>query len=313
MSSLASLGWVLRTALAGLVLGVAATAGAQEAPPTAIFRTQTSGEVASLGGAVDRVLRSALDEVDLIRVTGTLALDLEQAQLGLGCLAESAECFGTMAEQNEVTMLIIPRLEPSGDEVVLTLQRFDDRDDSLRQVTRRLPNESSSVLDSVRPLVRELFELPEPAEGGEGTGGEGAGGEGAGGEGIGGGGETPPDDGIGAGGPVLLGIGAAALIGGVVAGVLHSSSKSDYEDTPVTRENVDDVRGYLDSAQRRGRAATALFIAGGVVAATGLIWLLVDAMGGDSEADDTSARLRPTFAAGREGVEAGVVLEGVLW
>ena len=290
--------------LLGVVFASTAAA-AQDAPTAAVFRTQAPPEMGDRSGALDRVLRSALDDIDVIQISGTLALDLEQAQLGLGCMAESAECFGSMAEQNEVQILIAPRLEQSGDEVVLTLLRFDGRDDSLRQVTRRLPDESAALLDSVRPVVRELFGLPDLQEDpGDGDGSDGDMTTP----------ETPPaDDGIGLGGPLLLGIGGAALLGGVVAGVLFKGSQSDYEDIEVTRDNVDEANDHLAAATLRGRAATALFIAGGVVATAGVVWLLVDLLGGgDEPSAEPSARLRPMFAAGRDTFEAGLILEGEL-
>ncbi|MFK8004650.1 MAG: hypothetical protein AB8H86_34095, partial [Polyangiales bacterium] len=67
---------------------------------------------------------------------------------------------------------------------------------------------------------------------------------------------------------VVFGLGAATLGGGVVAGVLSRASVQDIRDATDHRSAL--VIG--ETAQRRANIANALFIAGGVVCVTGLIW-----------------------------------------
>lgn len=309
----------------GLVLVsavLAPRAGAQEEPKAALMRTAT--ELGSVRGALDRIARSALDALGVAEVTGTLALDLEQAQLALGCMSVNAECLGSVAEENGVQLLLAPRLDDTGDERVLTITLFDSRDGSIAQATRRVATAegNDAILDSVPGLLRELFDLPpleeeDPAlSGGNGDNGTGGTGDGTGGSGTGdtGGGtiEPPPEDGIGAGGPILLGVGGAALIGGVVAAILFKGADDDWKTaamTVSTPEQAMDAADLQSQAQSRGRAATALLIGGGVLAAGGLVWLLVDALGGDDSDSDGELTLTPHFGVGGGEIAAGLALE----
>ena len=96
---------------------------------------------------------------------------------------------------------------------------------------------------------------------------------------------TPPADGPSPLPPWIVGAGAAALAGGVVVGLVASSRRSDAEDAPSHRagdEALEDARTYAT-------IANVLFVAGGVVAAVGLTWWIVDVSGSDGEATDRAA------------------------
>ena len=60
--------------------------GQEPAPRAALMRTAAPAGDAELAGALDRFARSALDDLEVVTVSSTLALDIEQAQLALGCM-----------------------------------------------------------------------------------------------------------------------------------------------------------------------------------------------------------------------------------
>lgn len=74
-------------------------------------------------------------------------------------------------------------------------------------------------------------------------------------------------------------VGAGALGGGLVAGVLARSKWNDAKDvcggtTCTTQEDLDRANGLVDSARSRGTISTALVVTGGVLVAGGLVlWL----------------------------------------
>ncbi len=108
------------------------------------------------------------------------------------------------------------------------------------------------------------------------------------------------------GGIVLAAAGAAILLGGGVAAILHQSSEDDYQAQPIRSESdIDEANSSFDAAQRRGRAAMALFAIGGAVAIAGVTWIIIGAAGGS---DDTRARMQITPVASLDG--AGVALGG---
>jgi len=71
-------------------------------------------------------------------------------------------------------------------------------------------------------------------------------------------------------GYALLGVGGAGLIVGGVLGGLAQSNASDAD----SAEFVDDALRMRDDARRQARAADAMFITGGVLAAAGLVLVL---------------------------------------
>ncbi len=312
--------WLAFGLAMGVWLGGPRVKAQDEQPMAALMRSSAPAGQAGLAGALDRFARSALDELEVVRVTGTLALDLEQAQLALGCMAENPACLKTVADENEVTVLLAPRIDRAGEELVLTVLMYDGQANTVSQGVRRVPANAGAdgLLDRVPGLLRELFGLPQveepdPIAAGSGAGrGPGDGstsgtGDGNGlgtGEGNGLGREPArraEPAGIGLGGPILLGVGAAALVGGVVAAVLHSGAKSDYEDHQVTdAATARDASSLFDQAQTRGHVATGLLIGGGVVAAAGLVWLLVDLLSGDGSDADAPAQ--------RAGVRTNLLL-----
>ncbi|HSC87688.1 MAG TPA: hypothetical protein VLC09_10475 [Polyangiaceae bacterium] len=112
-------------------------------------------------------------------------------------------------------------------------------------------------------------------------------------------------------GLITGGVGVAALIGGVITGVMAKSKESSARDQCI------DVAGTLtcptstqdefDSASSLATVSTALFIGGGVLAATGVTLFIVGAdSGGPKESGAPAARLQvtPYFGAGGGGLTA---------
>ncbi|MEM9074013.1 MAG: tetratricopeptide repeat protein [Myxococcota bacterium] len=84
--------------------------------------------------------------------------------------------------------------------------------------------------------------------------------------------EPEPEAEVRAGPWILLGTGVAILGGGVVAGVLSNRAEDDARNAP----SQEAAEAPAERADRRARAANALFAIGGAVAITGLAWGIVD-------------------------------------
>jgi tetratricopeptide (TPR) repeat protein len=80
--------------------------------------------------------------------------------------------------------------------------------------------------------------------------------------------------------PFVAGAGVVLLAGGVVLGLLSQSRASDAAEAPSHEAGVDALAQARDFAT----AANVLFVTGGVLAAAGLTWWILDASGdGDTE------------------------------
>ena len=74
---------------------------------------------------------------------------------------------------------------------------------------------------------------------------------------------------------VLIGVGAAALVGGIVAGVLSTSDADAYASAPGgSPQNVDAFLTILSRAQTEALAVNILIIGGAVLVAAGVVWAL---------------------------------------
>lgn len=256
---------------------------AQAAPTASLLSTAASeGVRGGLSGAVDRLLRSRLDALEVVAVQGSVALDIADVQLALGCVGETPECLAQVAAQIGVAVLILPNLDRAGDELVLSVARFDAADGQLRRAVRRARGDQAEteILDAIDGALRELFDLPpaalEPDPDPEDVDAPAT---------------TPtrqPD-------PVLpsitLGAGVAVLGAGIVTGVLHRGEADAYAVPPSTAEDVAERQGHRRSAEDLALATNVLVVAGGAIAAAGVVWLLVELLGGGAPAQQ--ARVTP--------------------
>jgi hypothetical protein len=259
--------------LATMVALLAAPVCAQQLPTAAVLETQSGEGVASgTDGAVDRMVRARLDGLSVVRTSSGVALDLSEVQLALGCVGETAECLGPVADELSVQLLLIPALDQSGDELMLTVTLFDRQAGTLRRVVRQARGENAraELLDAVDGLLRELFGLPavDPQGGGEGGGGGG-----------GGGGARP-----GAGpslspGPfVLIGVGAAALVAGIGTGVAFLGAQDEWADLgpAQTITEAEEANATFARAEALAIATDVLLPLGGAIAIAGVAWLIAE-------------------------------------
>jgi hypothetical protein len=239
-------------------LFVMAGAEAMAAPlPRAAVMQATAGspELEPTAGALEQVIRIRLDQLDVVETEGTPALALDELQLALGCVGESRACLTSVALQLEVALLLLINLDAAGNEKVLTLRLFDQRDGTVKSAAHRAggTNADPELLDAVDPLLRRLFGLPPP----------------------------PPkvvaeiERRRPIPTPVIAAAGASAasLLVGVIFGAMSASS--DYAALPTgTRRDVDAYLDVLGTAESRATAANVFFGISAVAAvASGAMWL----------------------------------------
>ncbi len=102
---------------------------------------------------------------------------------------------------------------------------------------------------------------------------------------------------------LLTTLGGAALIGGAVTGAIAMNKVSRLESRcpgDVCPAGTG-LAGERDSIRRYSRATDWLLIGGGVVAATGVVWLLASGSRPDHEATGKDARARPDVACSSAG------------
>jgi hypothetical protein len=260
---------------------LAPRAFAQDRPSGAVLETQTgNGVPEGTGGAVDRMVRARLDGLNVVRTSSGVALDLSEVQLALGCVGETVECLGPVADELSVRLLLIPHLDRTDEELMLTIALFNRQDGTLHRAIRRAsgPNARTDLLDAVEGLLRELFGLPPPTDAEpHGRGADGGGGS------LGGGG------GLDAGPFVLMGVGVAALAIGIGLGVASQDKQTEWQTAPppMTDAEVDSLHHIYGRAEAYAISADVLFVAGGLAAAGGLVWMIFELTSGGPHTDET--------------------------
>lgn len=108
--------------------------------------------------------------------------------------------------------------------------------------------------------------------------------------------ETSPDSpGISPIGPIILGIGGALVVAGLVLGGVALSVDSDFEDMCPTRMNcAESTRSTYDNATRLAAIGDVMWISGSVVGVVGLVLTLVlSGDGAESAAGEASGSSLP--------------------
>lgn len=249
-------------------------ARAQDMPAAAVLETQVAGGVdAGTGGAVDRLIRAELDGLGTVRTSSGVALDLGEVQLALGCVGETPECLGPVAAELSVALLVIPHLDQSGAEQMLTIALFDRRDGSIHRVVRRAQSRPE-LLDAIEGQLRELFGLPaavDPEPGPTPTL------------------PPPPSEPDLVPGVTLMVVGAIGLGVGGAMGALHLDAQSEFEAArPSTMAEADAAADALSRSETFAITADVLFAVGGVALAGGLVWLLAEVLSAGGEADSAT-------------------------
>jgi len=312
--------WVVRCVLAALTsLAAAAPARAQPSPvPTAsILRTSLTGALdPGLGEAIDRLLRSELDAAGELHITGSVALDLRDVQLALGCIGETDSCLDAAAEEIGVDALVLPSVVQTGAETVLSLAVFDRHaTPKMRRVTARVggADASTGTLEAVSGLLAQLF--PGAHFGRARGGGRTA---------VAGRSDRAPDDEGGAAGRrahasaglrpwpfVVAGVGGVLVGTAVAFGIASSAAQDDYAGAPTTTPSeIDAALAHLDTARTDATVSNVLFVAGGVAVLGGAAWAVIELAAAARRDSPTEHALRVVPVASRSGV--GVLVGGVL-
>jgi hypothetical protein len=272
-------------------------------PPAVLLNT--AGAQAGGGAALDPVIQTALEELEVVNIVSRPGMDLGAVQLVIDCVAETPECLRAVTTQQSADVLIAPSLARTSGELVLSFLRFDARGQGeMKRVTHRQQGQTltSATLDAVPDLLRELFELPpkpkapalaaapttisetslEPLPEAPM--------------------EPPAANGGAPVGPILLGVGGALVIGAAaVLGATVNSARDDYDHLTMSSdkrsEDIDEAEAKRDSAKTRAVVTNVLWGVGGAALLGAGIWLAVELATRPDRAyvedNRTSAKLSP--------------------
>ena len=96
--------------------------------------------------------------------------------------------------------------------------------------------------------------------------------------------EPPPVEtrGVAIGGVVLASVGGAALVVGIVTGVMASGVESDLESACTNMVCPSEFAGDIERGQRLARTTDAILFGGAALAVGGVLWMLIGRSDGDS-------------------------------
>jgi len=101
-----------------------------------------------------------------------------------------------------------------------------------------------------------------------------------------------------------VGVGGAALVGGIAFGALASGKSSDYEELRDSGGLHDDLKEIRDTGEQYETIGIALMVSGGVIVAAGGALLIWELMGGEDDTVDTSAMFTPVVTQDGVGFAA---------
>lgn len=258
-------------------------AEAQEQPPTAaLLPPEIRGvDADGVGHAMERVLRTRLAELGVVRLGATPGLDRRDLQLAVGCVADSPDCMSRIAAQLEVELLIVLAVESAGGELVATLSVYRAGSTQIDETTRRTGGHDahSEALDEVDSMVRQAFGLPAGRSTSQSNASSSA--------------RTSAPTLPQRASPdllaplLLIGAGVASVGAGLVLGAMSESTMARYESTLViTSRDVDVANGIYDDAAAEATAANILLPVGaGLIVAGAAVGILDAIMGSDGEND----------------------------
>jgi len=289
--------------LLGALLWVAAarSAAAQPEQSAAVLATTaTDGVDPEVTESFDRLIRSRVGAHGGLRLQGSVALGLEDVQLALGCEGETQACLGAVAREIGVRYLFLPNLDRIGSELILSVALFDlEADEGPRRVSRRASGEdaAAALVDEIDGLLAELLGAPDPDP------------------------EPDPepdpypdpdpeptpasgiDAGRAGGAGAVLGAGVIGLAIGVGFGVAALDGQAQAEAIRTDSEALaNEAADRLRDAQDQALVANVMFVAGGVLAAAGAAWLIVELVSGGGSDDVAVA---PAVGPGLAGLVVG--------
>jgi hypothetical protein len=171
--------------------------------------------------------------------------------------------------------MVVPSIEVTADVFVGSFLRIDVADGRVRRVTRQTQTEAE-LLDDVEPMLRELFDLP-PMEESPDTGLSTSSSSQRGASSASSANDTElEDDRPFPVGPVIVaGVGVAAIVAGVISGVLSQNAQTSYAETPTdTVAGVNAAHDHLDTAERSAIAANVLIGVGAAAIVGAAAWWL---------------------------------------
>lgn len=284
-------------------------AAQQDSRVTALlpFRTQDS-RLLEMQSSLQDELQERLSEHGSPGTTLAVPTPLADMVLVLGCADENVACFQKIAEHLDCDEVVAASVEHLGDTVVLSITHFE-MPDALTRAIRSRAKESVNrlVQEDVDAMMREIFDVARPEEvAAQATSTANA--------------EERPDlregqrDHIADDAMtwlpwVFVGGGVALVGGGLVAGMLSSSSESAYLAAPTeTTEDVDRALAVRDRANTEATIANVLFVAGGLVVVTGVALLVFDAVSEDAEQEARASEVSVQPVLGSSG--AGLIVGG---
>jgi hypothetical protein len=122
--------------------------------------------------------------------------------------------------------------------------------------------------------------------------------------------ETEPDSGFPVLGTVVLAVGAGALVAGAVTGVLTLNQASDIKARCINTMCPLSQQQAAEDAKVIGNVSTAMFVIGGVLAATGIVLIIVDPLGGSTSEEVARTKQHDRLRLGFRVAPLGASLIG---
>jgi hypothetical protein len=265
-------------AACSLVAASAHAAGVQPQADVAVMRETSEQVAASVTEAVDAALLRALGEVAGISKPTLSPVDYGEVQLTVGCSDESSECLAAITRIAEVDAIVVRDLSVAPDgTLALRILYFDEAGGSTHVQIGAPADQAQRLPQAVPDLVRELFQLPEPAAPSAVAPAAAA----------------PSPVASSPSGPaaatsdrgasisaltwIALGAGVATLGTGVVLGITAGSDYDQWKGTRVrTRAEAEDASQQFSSIGTRGTLANVMIPVGAVLLGAGAVLLGLD-------------------------------------
>jgi hypothetical protein len=268
--------WASLLALAAVVVAPSTPASADEeaSPTTAVLLPASiDGEDHRLVGAVERVLRTKMDDLQVVKVMGTPALGLSDLQLAVGCVGETDACLKVVAEQLEVEALLLSSIEGVDGALMLTVTFFDARNGERRSAMRREAGEAAAIrlLEGVEPILREMFGLAAPRTLDAGL-------------------DNVAERRRRPALPFVVGgVGLATLLAGGATALVARRTHDQYASVTIDgAEDAEQAAALLDRSRRQARAAQGLVGVGGALAISGIVLFFVTGRTHEQEPGDVT-------------------------
>jgi hypothetical protein len=285
---------------------IAHAARAQPQADVAVMRETEGGYIPlDVTEAIDAALLRALGDLAGIRKPSLSPVNYGEVQLTVGCSDELPECLAAITHVAEADAIVVRHLVVDANgAAVLRLLYFDEAGGPAQVQAAAVPVDRAFELAQVVPgLVRELFQIPEPAPNSTTGPAPALSPPQAAASSDAGIAPEPVDHGasISAITWIALAVGASALAAGVVLAVSADADHDKFQSTRVrTPMQAEDAHRLFSSIKTRATLADVLMPAGAVVLGAGAVLLGIDLFADQSsaEAPGASVQLIPLAAGG---------------